>query len=243
MGCNRRNSRIKTDSADASLPVCGHSWSLTFPACDLCCGEIERNERVTIYSGVTRLCVTRVSAGDATRGLFLTSDQGPHPALPHNMIIITDKFYREYREYSDHDEESDSERRLLFTSPLRIIPSFTLYSYGPGPPVYHWQLCYVIMCGVTTHSYQSVVSQHQALLSLLSGLRTSAQSEWCQQADVKLPGFPSGHPLRVREASQCSSYFNNSPTPGVHCPYPQILGFIQPVSVLCNSALGWTYLQ
>ena len=91
---------------------------------------------MTIYSEVTRLCVTRVSAGDATRGLFLTSDQGPHPALPHNMIIITDKFYREYREYSDHDEESDSERRLLFTS-LRIIPSFTLYSYGPGPPVYH----------------------------------------------------------------------------------------------------------
>ena len=73
------------------------------------------------------------------------------------------------------------------------------------------------------HCYQASGHQHN-------------QSD-VSKADVKLPGFPSGHPLRVREASQCSSYFNNSPTPGVHCQYPQILGFIQPVSVLCNSRL------
>ena len=102
--CNRRNSTtgIKTDSADSSLSACLRPFLVTdiFPG-DLCCGEIERNERVTIYSGVTRLDSVSRGSGDAT--LCLTSDQGPHPALPHNMIIIiTDKFYREYREYSDH---------------------------------------------------------------------------------------------------------------------------------------------
>ena len=77
----------------------------------------------------------------------------PHPALPHH-IIITDKFYRESREYSDQDTHKWPgiwQRQGSFFPRLKIIPSFLHFTVmAPGPPVYHWQLHHV---WVWPHSY------------------------------------------------------------------------------------------
>ena len=65
----------------------------------------------------------------------LVPDQGPHPALPHH-IIITDKFYRESREYSDQDTHKwwgIWQGRLLFTSrDYHILYTLQLWPRAPG---------------------------------------------------------------------------------------------------------------
>ena len=173
--------------------------------------------------------VSWLGSDDATWGLFMTitSDHTPHPAYcliswHHNC----DKFYRESREYSDQDTRNLTAPRLFFTS-LNIIPSLYTLQLWPRVPwcitdIYiMWEGDHTAITGVwsvitLTMCYQASGYQHN-----------HGQESRCQDLDAS---FPSGPPLIVRGPSQCSSYFNNSPTPGVYCvKYPQIHAAVNPV--------------
>ena len=169
-------------------------------------------------------------------GLVHDHHQWPHPAYcliswHHNC----DKFYRESREYSDQDTRNLTAPRLFFTSLSILSHPYTLYSYGPGCPGI--SLTTTLCVRVTT--LLSLVCGHYNHITLTMCYHASGyqhndhQESRCQALDAS---FPSGPPLIVRGPSQCSSYFNNSPTPGVYCvKYPQIHAAVNPVYVTLPS--------